>query len=254
MRIRLPPLPRVPRRGSDRRRLEVGSRPGGGAPGSPYPSFDVAAEDKWAHDWDEKTRRLVLQRVHDVPPYRFFAPSEARLLEAICARLLPQDDRLPSERVPIAPWIDARLHEGRGDGYRYEDMPDDREAYRRGLAALDRTAVEVRHASFLELSDEQRDALLGEIAQGRVRVEAWEGLAVDRFVRRLMNDVISAYYAHPLAWAEIGFNGPSSPRGHMRLDLGRRDPWEAEESIPRSSVEIVRRAPGGSGGGDVPTH
>jgi hypothetical protein len=53
--------------------------------------------------------------------------------------------------------------------------------------------------------------------------------------------VITHYYAHPAAWAEIGFNGPASPRGHIRIWLGGRDPWEAKEERPRSSVEIVRR-------------
>jgi hypothetical protein len=56
-----------------------------------------------------------------------------------------------------------------------------------------------------------------------------------------MGEVITNYYAHPAAWAEIGFNVPASPRGHIRLQLGSRDPWEAKEMRPRSSVEIVRQ-------------
>ena len=36
-----------------------------------------------------------------------------------------------------------------------------------------------------------------------------------------------AYYAHPSAWNEIGFGGPASPRGYVRMDFNRRDPWEA---------------------------
>jgi hypothetical protein len=98
---------------------------GGGAAETPYPTFDVASADKWSLDWDEKTRLLVLDRIHNVPPYRFFSIQEAALLEAICSRAMPQEDRLPETRVPIAPWIDERLHEGEGSGYRYEDMPDD---------------------------------------------------------------------------------------------------------------------------------
>src|SRR5688500_10612114 len=85
---------------------------GGGAAKTPYPDFDVATEDKWNFDWDEKTRKLVLNRVRNVPEYRFFSPDEVRTLEALCALAMPQDDRAPGDRVQIAPWIDRRLYKG----------------------------------------------------------------------------------------------------------------------------------------------
>ena len=45
----------------------------------------------------------------------------------------------------------------------------------------------------------------------------------------MLHDIGSAYYAHPTAWSEIGFGGPASPRGYVRMDENRRDPWEAVE-------------------------
>src|SRR5688572_2277294 len=81
---------------------------GGGTPHSPYPDYSVTRDDKWALDWDEKTRRLVLDRMHHIPQYRFFSEEEVQALEALCARLLPQDDRPLALRIPIAPWIDER--------------------------------------------------------------------------------------------------------------------------------------------------
>lgn len=45
----------------------------------------------------------------------------------------------------------------------------------------------------------------------------------------LVQDVVDAYYAHPYAWDEIGFGGPAYPRGYMRLEGGRPEPWEVEE-------------------------
>jgi hypothetical protein len=209
----------------------------------------VASRDKWALDWDEKTRRLVQDRLRNVPPYRFFSPAEADLLTALCARALPQDDRPPDARVPIAPWIDERLHRGKGDGYRYADMPDDGEAYRRGLQGIDETATLLFHAPFVRLDAERQDAVLRRVAGGTPPGAAWDHLPAKRFLQELMSDVISNYYAHPAAWAEIGFNGPASPRGHIRLALGKRDPWEARERRPRSSVELVRRALEAAGGG-----
>ena len=44
--------------------------------------------------------------------------------------------------------------------------------------------------------------------------------------------MVVAYYAHPAAWNEIGFGGPASPRGYVRMDFDRRDPWEASKRDP----------------------
>ncbi len=48
----------------------------------------------------------------------------------------------------------------------------------------------------------------------------------------MIADITHAYYAHPTAWNEIGFGGPASPRGYVRMQLDRRDPWEAAEAKP----------------------
>jgi hypothetical protein len=61
----------------------------------------------------------------------------------------------------------------------------------------------------------------------------WAGLpAALFFSERLVADILAAYYAHPTAWSEIGFGGPASPRGYVRMGFDRRDPWEAVEAKP----------------------
>ncbi|MDX1663639.1 MAG: gluconate 2-dehydrogenase subunit 3 family protein [Candidatus Promineifilaceae bacterium] len=223
-------------------RLEV--PPGGGAAQTPYPDYDVAREDKWQLDWDGKTREVVSKRVREVPPFRFFSAEEAALLEAICARALPQPDRVASGSVPIAPYIDERLYTGGGDGYHRPEMPPDRLAYKYGLVGVEQSARTVHGAPFGALDAAQQDAVLQAIADGSPPGRVWESGALPpkQFFQLLMKDVVAAYYAHPEAWSEIGFNGPASPRGHVRLALGSRDPWEAEEKRPRSSAELVRQA------------
>jgi hypothetical protein len=139
------------------------------------------------------------------------------------------------------------LHKDEGAGYRYEDMPDDREAYRQGLEGFDQTAQILFQGDFTRLTIDQQIQVMRCVAEGEPPGEVWKELPAGRFFQLLMRDVITNYYAHPAAWAEIGFSGPASPRGHIRLGLGRRDPWEAEEKRPRSSVEIVRRNLGKGG-------
>ncbi len=221
--------------------------PPGGGGRTPYPDYDVMAPDKWRHDWDEKTRRVVLDRLRHVPARAFFSAAEFATLEAACARLLPQDDRPPDLRIPLAPVIDQRLTKGEGNGYRYEPMPWDDEAYRRGLAGLDETSRALCAGNgFADLAPGQQDAVLAAVEGGDPPGEAWRHLPAKRFFKLLLQDVVEVYYAHPAAWNEIGFQGPASPRGHVRLALGKRDPWEAEETAPLAPDE--RRQPSGQPG------
>ena len=75
--------------------------------------------------------------------------------------------------------------------------------------------------------------MLRQMQRGEFQAEALRGMPADGFFKhRVVNDIVSAYYAHPTAWSEIGFGGPASPRGYVRLGFGRRDPWEAAEARP----------------------
>jgi Gluconate 2-dehydrogenase subunit 3 len=68
------------------------------------------------------------------------------------------------------------------------------------------------------------------IQHNDARSPSWQGLPPKQFFSSLLlRAAISIYYAHPAAWNEIGFGGPASPRGYVRLGFDRRDPWEAEE-------------------------
>jgi hypothetical protein len=193
-----------------------------------YPGFSTLDQQKY---WDEATRNVVLKRVHDVPPIRFFTKDEANTLEAICARILPQDDRVSTRRIPIVPQIDRKLYENIGDGYRYEDMPIDRDAFRMGIAAVDQIAREVHGKAFTELSPLNQEKILRGLhdAKPAGADDTWKKMPVHRFWMLLVTQTAEAYYAHPWAWDEIGFGGPAYPRAYMRLERGEPEPWEVHE-------------------------
>ncbi|MEO8727525.1 MAG: gluconate 2-dehydrogenase subunit 3 family protein, partial [Acidobacteriaceae bacterium] len=178
-----------------------------------YPGYDILSQQKF---WDETTRATVLKRVNQIPKIRFFSPEQARLMEAVLARILPQDDREINRqpRIPLLGTIDERLHSGRIDGYRFEDMPPDREAYVLGLKAIDQIANSMHHRNFADLAIDEQEALLKSLHDGKPPAahEIWERLPVARFWMLLLQDAIEAYYAHPDAWNEIGFGGPAYPR------------------------------------------
>ncbi|HKO15497.1 MAG TPA: gluconate 2-dehydrogenase subunit 3 family protein [Gemmatimonadaceae bacterium] len=212
----------------------TGGSPGSGESGdgtfqSRYPGYDVL--DRWSSpDWDDQTREVVRRRLEQVPPIRFFTPQEAALLSAIGERIIPQPDRAPDERVPIVPFIDERLHEDRRQGYRYEEIPPQREAWRAGLAGIDATSLSLHARAFLVLSGEEQDTVLRRIERGDPPGDPWDGLDARRFFTNVLCEtIVKTYYAHPMAWNETGYSGPSSPRGHVRKWIGGVDPWEAHE-------------------------
>ncbi|HEY7888645.1 MAG TPA: gluconate 2-dehydrogenase subunit 3 family protein [Steroidobacteraceae bacterium] len=190
-----------------------------------YPGYDVMAK-RWTPSWNEQTRRVVDQRLAVLREPRFFSGAEWRTLNAVCARIMPQPkDRPP---VPLPAYVDEKLHMRRLDGYRYAQLPPQDVAWRRGLAALDDESRAVHGAAFHTLASDQQDTLLGRMQRGELTSVAWGDMPCQLFFEhRVIPDITHAYYAHPLAWNEIGFGGPASPRGYVRMGLDRRDPWEA---------------------------
>ncbi|MFZ1198854.1 MAG: gluconate 2-dehydrogenase subunit 3 family protein [Desulfobacterales bacterium] len=193
-----------------------------------FPRYDVLSK-RHTPSWNEQTRRVVEKRRRDIPARRFFDPHEWATLEAIGARIIPQPDRSDSP-VPIAPFIDAKLFEDRTDGTRYAGMPPLQEAWRQGLQGIDEESRRRFGDSFCDLPPERQDDILRAVQQGEVESDGWRQLPAAQFFKsRLLHDIVSVYYAHPAAWSEIGFGGPASPRGYVRLRPDRHDPWEAAE-------------------------
>jgi hypothetical protein len=203
--------------------------PAGSIPRTRYPGYDVLA--KWGGpDWDDPTRAVVRRRLEEIPPIRFLTTEEVRLLTAVVERLVPQPDRAAGERVPIVPWIDEKLHQDWRDGYRYEDLPPLREAWRLGLAGIDESARLLYTRPFADLDAAAQDDTLTRVQRGSAPGETWARLPAARFFRDVLClTVVKTYYAHPAAWSEIGYSGPSSPRGHVRNWMGGVDPWDAPD-------------------------
>jgi hypothetical protein len=197
---------------------------------SRYPHWDVLT--KWATpDWDDPTRQVVRRRLEEVPPIQFLNSEQVTTLTAVVDRIIPQSHRAQSDRIPIVPWIDEKLHADRRDGYRYEDVPPLRDAWRDGLAGVNDTARVIFGRAFVELGAADQDEVLARLERGDAPGEMWQRFPPRRFFRDVLClTVANIYYAHPAAWNEIGYSGPSSPRGHVRNWIGGVDPWDAPES------------------------
>lgn len=185
----------------------------------------------------EKTREVLAARIAayekpGAPEPRFFTTAEFATLKAVCARLIPQPDR--EHPIDLAGAIDQRLAAGKGNGWRYDTMPPDGEAFRRAIHGLNETAralvtavaghsVETR---FETLGPSEQDAVLAAVQRGEAAGAIWETMPSTRFFEELLTELASSYYSHPLGQDEIGFAGYADAHGWQRIGLNQLERFE----------------------------
>ena len=190
-----------------------------------FGDFDVLSQ---AQSWDAVTSGVVLRRLGPPPPLRFFTVEEEATARPLLDCLLARE---PDSPIRIFELIDERLAENETDGWRYEDMPEDGDAWRRSLLHLETDAAE-HGARFAQLAVKCQRALLEHVRTS----ECWHDLPGARVWSLWMRYACAAFYSHPAAWNEIGFGGPAYPRGYANLGLNRREHWERPD---RDAVDPV---------------
>jgi hypothetical protein len=151
-------------------------------------------------------------------------------------------DREP--RIPLAEMVDAKFADGKLDGYRYDDMPEDGETWRLVLRGLDERAREQGADGFAGLPADEQERLVQALSRGELSGGAFDRLNVTRAWSVCMRAVLSEFYSHPWAWNEIGFGGPAYPRGYMRLGQGVEvlEPFERPGATDRDPARDAEDA------------
>jgi hypothetical protein len=204
-----------------------------------YPGYDVLAKREGL-SWNDKTREVIEARLRVPSQPAFLSSEEWQTLEALCDRVMPQSQDRP--RVPLAAYVDRQLLRGKTKGYRFANMPHPPAAWKRGLAALDEVARREQGRLFAHLTQKDQEALLQKMADGSFQASSLGDMPSSTFwSSHVIHDIVGAYYAHPEAWNEIGWAGPASPRGYVRLGLDRRDAWEPEEAAPGEEDQMFKK-------------
>ena len=199
----------------------------GAAPQSPhgrFPGFDVLAQSR---HWDPVTTGVVLSRTGMAPDIRFFTPSEQAVATALCDQLLDQHGQA---KIPVVNLIDARLAEKQTDGWHYQDMPEDSQAWRETLAALDSDAQDRYGTGFAACAREQQATLIQAVQD--LGADAWHGRPAKQVWSLWTRYACTAFYSHPSAWNEMGFPGPAYPRGYKNPGVDAREPFEVRDAKP----------------------
>ena len=206
---------------------------GGVTPGHKgrFEGFDVLSE---VPRWDPSTAGVVLARLTPDAELGFFTSHEEPTARALLDQLMGQHDE---PKVPVTELVDARLVAGETDGWRYDDMPEDGEAWHRSLAALDSEAKERFGDRFASLITDVQGALVQEVQDA----EEWHGFNAPHLWSLWTRYACAAFYSHPWAWNEIGFGGPAYPRGYKNLGIDARERWERPERDAHDPVPWANR-------------
>ncbi len=189
-----------------------------------FPGFDVVAQ---ASKWDPVTAGSVLARLGPQPDVSFFTPAERAVAAALLDQLLGQHEE---PLVPAAQMVDARLAVRQTDGWRYEDMPEDGQAWRDSLSALDADADGRFGSGFVTCSPKEQAALVQAVQD--LGSGDWHGLVASHVWSLWIRYGCTAFYSHPQAWNEIGFPGPAYPRGYKNPGIDALEPFEVRDAQP----------------------
>ena len=190
-----------------------------------YPDYDVLALQD---EWDANTRQIVKQRLG---PFEFKLLShwQQGMIKALARQLACEG------RDEVLTWIafhvETELGKPQGEAQRKPGIPPRKELILAGLDALDNWAKAKFFKGFLSLKEAQQLEFLQLLEVGGLpQEEGWDVERQKELFKKLAGLIITAHYSHPWVWSEIGYGGPAYPRGYVRVELGRVDPWEPKQA------------------------
>lgn len=199
-----------------------GTTPGRARPR--FEGFDVLSQ---ADAWDPVTAGVVLGRLGPMPRLRFFTPAQEAVARPMLDLLL---DQSAEPRVPVLELIDQRLADLSTDGWHYEDMAPDPDAWVTSLAGLDDDASRRHGRGFAACEPLEQTAVMQAVVD--LDSDTWHDMSAARVWSLWTRYAGSAFYSHPWTWNEIGFPGPAYPRGYKNPGINRLEPFEVPDRHP----------------------
>lgn len=189
--------------------------------------------------WDDVTAGSVLARLALPGELAFFTPTEVSVAAPLLDLLLAQDE---DPRVPVLALIDQRLAVGETDGWHYDDLPEDAQAWRETLAALDGDARSAHPGrGFAALMSSEQAPLVQSVQSLGEEGQRWHDWPAKQVWSLWTRYACTAFYSHPWAWNEIGFPGPAYPRGYLNAGVGSRERWEHRDQVDRDPTSFAQR-------------
>jgi gluconate 2-dehydrogenase gamma chain len=184
-----------------------------------------------------ETRGVLKERLQReaVTNPSFFDKESFITLRAVCNRLIPQPTW--EKTVDVAGCLDSILKEGKGDGWRYDKMPPDDNAYTKGLYGVDETSKIIFGAAFKLLDLPSQDNVLTSIQNNTAPGKTWNVIAANLFFEELLAQVVEIYYSHPYAKEDIGEVAMADAKGWTKIGLNELEAHEPK--VLNEKIDVI---------------
>ena len=189
-----------------------------------FPGFDVLDS---TGTWDHATAGVVLERLSPTTQLAFFTSFDVSVARPLVDLLMGQGS---DPQVPVLELIDTRLARGETDGWHYDDMAEDGDAWRQTLRWLDDDAQDRFRRSFAHLVADEQAELIQTVQDLSSDGKRWHDYPAKQVWSLWTRYACTAFYSHPWAWNEMGFPGPAYPRGYLNRGVDRREHWEVADA------------------------
>ena len=190
-----------------------------------YPSFNVLDERE---AWDTHTQAIVTSRISKSQSCTVLDGEEYKLLQQVCSVLV--DDGREEVIQYVLAHVDQTLKDtATGEGERRTGVPERKMLILEGIRHLDKFLLQVTGKKTSKCEAQLLTEVLRQISDGRADYSKWSSDLQREWFLKMLNLTVEAYCSHPIVWSEMGYAGPAYPRGYVRGDIGRLDPWEAKE-------------------------
>lgn len=175
-----------------------------------------------------ETRNVLKERLEwkEITEPSFFDRETFITLHAVCNRLLPQT--YLQYGVDLAGCLDSILAEGKGNGWRYNEMPPDDRAHLSGLYGINETSKIMFGAGFPLLEDAEQDEVLRSVQDNNAEGKTWETMPAHLFFEELLAQLVEIYYGHPYGKEEIGEVAMADAKGWQKIGLNELEAHEPE--------------------------
>lgn len=184
-----------------------------------------------------ETRQVLNERLEQEETIQpsFFDNETFITLRAVCNRLIPQPD--PAATVDLAGCLDSILTEGKGNGWRYDEMPTDDKAHLTGLCGIDETSKIMFGAAFKLLGEAEQDEVLISIQNNTANGKTWKTMPAHLFFEELLAAIVEIFYSHPYAKEQIGEVAMADAKGWQKIGLNELE--AREPKVLNKKINVI---------------
>jgi gluconate 2-dehydrogenase gamma chain len=131
-----------------------------------------------------------------ISQWRYLNEGEIGLLDAIVEQIIPTDDFPDGKWANVSNFIDKQLN----SYYKKHQI-----AYRDGLAAFEKTVIQLKGKKFEELSFDEQTAILEKMEKGELSGDYWKNHSQAGFFDMVRQHSLQGFYGSPAHGGNRGY-------------------------------------------------